>query len=197
MAYEILILEDIETEPVTLAEVKAFLRLDSDYSSEDSVLETLITASRELLENHLNLSFGLKKLQVQFTGGCFDLPAGPHHDIESLYPVNDETYPEEITDYTITGLAFKTIHLDSVEDNFRWFYPIGGGAPEVWSTENAVNCLYNITYNAGYETLPKALKNALLTQIDYAYKTQGQPNMEPLSPVALQLSATYSKNLVL
>lgn len=194
--YEIKIIEDIEAEPITLAEVKSFLRIDSDFSSEDSVLELLITASREILENHLNLSFGLKKLQVQFTGGCFDLPAGPHHDIESLYPVNDETYPEEITDYTITGLAFKTIHLDSVEDNLRFFYPIAGGPPELWSYENEQG-RYNIVFNAGYETLPKALKNALLTQVDYAYKSLGQPNMEPLSPVALQLSATYSKNLVL
>ena len=53
--FEIEVISEEETEPVTLTEVKDFCRLDSDSSDNDTVLELLIASCREKLEGYLNV----------------------------------------------------------------------------------------------------------------------------------------------
>jgi len=63
-------------EPITLAEAKAFLRVDHD--DEDALLETLIRAAREQLEAHLNIAMISRPMQIAVTGaGAVKLPRWP------------------------------------------------------------------------------------------------------------------------
>lgn len=195
MEYQVKIVEDVVTEPVTLAEQKAWSQIDADYSSEDSVLTTMISSAREKLEGELNLAFGVKTLEVQFSGDFFRLPYGPTGTILSFFNVGDDPYAD--TDYTLHGLTFKSLAIGSVASS-EWFYPQTGGYPQLWRNYERLNLnTYNIIYTTGYTTLPRLLKEALLIQVDYDLKTRGMPGMSALSPIALQKAQRFSQNLVL
>jgi uncharacterized phiE125 gp8 family phage protein len=63
-------------EPITLAEAKAFLRVDHD--DEDTLLQTLILAAREQLEAHLNIAMITRPMRLAVTcGGALKLPRWP------------------------------------------------------------------------------------------------------------------------
>lgn len=181
---EVKIKTDVTTEPVTLAEVKAFCRIDFDYVSDDGLLNDLISASREKLEKELNLSFAEKTLIMQWHGGITELPYAPVKSITSVK--NNESTPQEV-EYTSYGLDFKSVNVNSVSDCYI-IYPVG------WGTNSTAN--YNIEYIVGYDVLPKALKQALLIQIDYDYKNQGMQEND-LSDLALQKALVYSRNLII
>lgn len=197
MSFQVKIIDDIVAEPVTLAEVKSFLRIDADYSSEDTVLDLIITSAREKLEAQLNIAFGVKTLEVQFTGYGIELPYGPTGDIASIYKLKDdgtqETDPLTADDYRIEGLEYKTLLIGN-PDRVTWFYPIAGGAyPETYNNFHVST--YNVIYDTGFETLPKGLKHALLIQIQEDYKLQGMES--GVSDAALKMAEKYSRNLVL
>lgn len=191
---EVEIVTDVVTEPVTLEEVKAFCRIDADYTGDDLTLGLLISSQREVLEKHLNISFAPKVLKAEFAGYILNIPYGPVGDIVDL--TNLTTDEEILSDnYELFGLQFKTIYVGAGR-NAEIFYPINDVEhPFLWGG-HFCNYRYLLEYNAGYEVLPKALKHALLAQIDYTYKKQGMQD-GPLSPVALELSNGYSKNLVI
>lgn len=177
---EVKVITDVTTEPVTLAEVKDYCQIDADYSAKDSILNLYITAAREKLEKELNLSFAPKTLMLQWDGSHLDIPYGPVSEIDSLHPSNDETVNTEYDSY---GMDFKSIWIPSASDCYV-FIPVSASK----------NNSYNLTYNAGYEELPKLLKQALLIQIDWDIKNEGIPVSE-LSPIAMQKAKSYSKNL--
>ena len=68
-------------EPITLAEAKAFLRVDHD--AEDELIETLIISARERLEAHLNLALIARPMQLATSAsGEIALPRWPVTSVE-------------------------------------------------------------------------------------------------------------------
>lgn len=195
MEFQVKVLEDIVTEPVSLAEVKAWSGIDSDYTSEDTILQLMIASAREKLEGYLNVFFGVKTIEVQFTGPVFRLPYGPTGTILSFFNVGTDPYLD--TTYHLHGMTFQTLVIGS-SDNSNYFYPQLGGYPVPWynQEEHYLNT-YNIIYTTGYTSLPRILKEALLIQIDYDLKTRGMPNMAGLSSVAVQRASRFKQNLPL
>lgn len=181
---EVKVLTDVTTEPVTLTEIKNFCRIDLDYSTDDATLLLIAGAAREKLEKELNLSFAAKTLKVQFNGYPMDIPYGPVVSITSLVSSTDTEDPPTEVEYTESGLDFKSIYVNYINDCVI-IYPVGFDS----SDGN-----YNLTYTAGYPVLPKALKQALLLQIDYDFKNQGMP-ADDISALALEKASPYSKNL--
>lgn len=68
MSFQYKIKTDVAAEPVTLDEVKRYLRIDADYASDDEVLEGLITSARERLELFTNIGFAERELELQWSG---------------------------------------------------------------------------------------------------------------------------------
>lgn len=142
------------TEPVTVQDIKDYLRLegfidDSDsisteFDDDDSLIEDLITASRERLELFTGLSFVAKTWQIEFDNplGWFELPHGPVTSITSVSNLSGD----DVT-YTVT------IDLAKIK----------------------TPCLLEMQaeYEAGYDVLPVALKQAMLTEIAYRYIHRG------------------------
>lgn len=178
---EIKIVTDVSQEPVTLDEVKSFLRIDADYEGEDFKLLLFVSAAREKLEKELNLSLAPKTLKWQWNGSYSEVPYGPIIGIESLIENGDATETE--VEYDLFGIDYPTIGL---KDNYNYIiYPVG---------YDSCGKNYNLTYDAGYDSLPNGLKMALLMQIDYDYKNQGMP-LNDISPEAMRHAAIYSRNL--
>lgn len=193
--FQVKVLEDISVEPVTLNEVKAFCRIDADYTSDDTTLSLIRSSSREKLEGYLNVFFGVKKVEMQFSGGAIRLPYGPTGNIFSIFNTGDDPYADIA--YKLHGLTFQTLCIDSAFSP-EFFYPMGGSIPQLWRDPNyGIVNTYNLIYNTGYTLLPSVLKHALLIQIDYDFKNQGLPGMDPLSPIALQKAERFSQNLPL
>ncbi len=57
-------------EPVSLSEVKAHLRIESDFDDDDSMLEDMIAAARRLVESRLGHSLMLAQYRSTFAKGA-------------------------------------------------------------------------------------------------------------------------------
>lgn len=165
-AFDIEIVADLTTEPVTLAEARNWIRVD--YTVDDTIIGELITAAREDLEKLTGLSFGEKTLKVYWISftKCMELPYGPIGEVSEC--IDDE---DEEVDFELKGLTFKKL--------------------EAYSTEGL-----QVTYTAGYETLPKKLKYAILKMIAYLYEKRqfGIENIDLMKEI-LQDIGVFRRNL--
>jgi len=61
---------DTETvvEPVTLAEVKSFSRIDADYASDDNDLSMAMITARKRIEAYLNIGLVKREVTVYWDG---------------------------------------------------------------------------------------------------------------------------------
>lgn len=170
------VVEDLATEPVTVAEAKSFLVIDADYTADDTLIGGLITAARGLLEHYTNKSFGEKTLKAFTDKGTLMLPFGPVIEVTEVVDQDDTTIPE--ADYTVKGLPYPNMILT------------GGGDLSHFYQRNMDQCGvmtntgYYITYTAGYgstgrEALPEALKLAIKEQVREMYNTRGVSPSEP------------------
>lgn len=144
------------TYPVTVDEVKAFAAIDID--EDDSIIEYLIPAALQQLEEETNIGFYNRSMTAIINngnGGHF-LPLGPVTDT----PTGTDKDGNEIT-LTIGGGKWKQVLEPRME------YMI-------------------VTYTAGYVTLPQVLKTALLNQVRYLYDNRAEGKND-ISPIALQM----------
>ena len=99
------VITDLTDEPVSLAEVKAMLRITG--SGHDSVILSMITMARKYLEGVLNKSLGQKTLKVTSDDKyeAYDLPYGPNQVVTNeddddnyvyTYTTGYETVPDDI-----------------------------------------------------------------------------------------------------
>lgn len=165
-------------EPLTVEEVKAYLRLEgfidsteslsSEYDDDDVLIADLITASREALEEFTGLSFIQKTLQIEFDNydGNFEIPFGPVTSILALHPQGESTANDEL-EYTIS--MNKRLLKSPTYGNLV------------------------MLYEAGYADLPKRLKDAMLKEIAYRYINRGDVNVDGVSREAMVLASTYKQ----
>ena len=102
------------TEPLTLAEVKNYLRIEgfidstesisSEFDDDDDLLQEIITSARERLEEYTGLSFIPKTYQIEFTNlaGNFMIPFGPVIEIHALNFAGESESTSQLT-YTLTS----------------------------------------------------------------------------------------------
>lgn len=196
MSFQYKVKTDVAAEPVTLEEVKRYLRIDSDYASDDEVLDELITSSRERLELFTNIGFAERELELQWSGFPIKLPFSPNGDIISVTK-DGEDAPLLGTEYTFKGLVEKELYVNSVYSGCSFFYPINNGWPLI-DTCTGPDSLYNVIYKTGYTAdIPVSLLMAIKMEVDYLYKNQGKADLLNVSPGAAQKVALYSKNLVI
>lgn len=193
------IVTDVVSEPVTTAEAKSFMVIDSTYTADDTLIGGFITSARLILEKYTNLSFGEKSLQVFTDKHYLDLPYGPISAVTEVKDQDDNIVPD--TDYKLRGLDFKKIFIGS--SNLDIFFPLGGGVPVFDSP--VIQRYYTITYTAGYgitggTPIPEALKLAIKEQVNHMYNTRGeteQSNEPKLCLAAKMLADPFSRRPLL
>lgn len=146
------------SEPVTLQEMKDYLRLEgfvdtdesttdslSDFDFDDTLISNMITAARKKLERLCGISIVFHSWKVLFTNmaGDWELPYGPVQAFTSLKSNTDTT----LTAYTLRGFDFR--HLE---------FPLG---------EKMV-----IQYDAGYEDCPEEISLAIKQCVAYWYENR-------------------------
>lgn len=163
------------TEPISVEEVKNYLRLEgfidsteslsSEYDDDDALISDLITSARERLEEYTGLSFIPKTYYIEFTNlaGNFEIPFGPVNEITYLY--DDE------------GDSISTDNFDVSINNRILKYP---------NYENMT-----MQYECGYINLPKGLKDAMYKEIAYRYINRGDEEFEGLCKQAMAIASKY------
>lgn len=168
---EIQVITDLVSEPVTVQEVKDYLRINNN--QENTLIGELITSARERLEGFTGRAFGTKTLKVRYEelNGWVELPYSPIQSITSV--VNDAG---DAVSYDTKGL--EVIQLEA--------FTSGG-------------CI--VEYECGYTTLPKALKEAILKEVSTAYENRENyvigDSVSPLSNEAKYLAQRFSRNSIL
>lgn len=201
MSYQVKVITPVAVEPVTLAEVKAWCRIDADYVAPDDVLNMLMVSARELMEQETNIGFAERTLELQWNGCPVEMPYSPTGAITSVKDKDGNTLTAD--EYEVSTNQAKSIMVKSAcgYNGAEFFYHIDQSV-SLWSWPVSNLCdddAYKCVYITGYPiaTLPKPLKQAILTQIDYMYKQQGQPSNSIVSEQALLLCKGYSRNLIL
>jgi len=91
---DIQVLEIIGPEPVTLAEAKAYCKIDGDYTGEDAILTDIISSARSSIEMWANISIVEKRIQVYSdTDKTLWLPRSPVIEIESAVDADGNNLP--------------------------------------------------------------------------------------------------------
>lgn len=178
---------DIGNEPVTLQEVKDYLRLEgfvdvdastaddlSDFDFDDDLIEDIIIpGARQLMEEKAGISLIPKTLEAILTNLCgmIEIPFGPVRSVTSLF--DSETTEILAANYTVVGNHWKYLKHPCYKH-------------------------LKITYEAGYLAgvgqwkLPAALKLDLLRLCAYMYENRGDdPAIEKFSS---QIISKYSRN---
>lgn len=147
------------SEPVTLEEAKAHLKVDG--SDEDVYITSLITVARSLCETYAGLSFVTQTRRVELDGFCgrdVILPYGPVTGITS-FVYSDPEGIEQSIDNTTYRLDMQS-GLSKVRVTESWPY-----------TNRTLNNVV-IEYTAGYAEVPAVIKHAILMTLATLYENR-------------------------
>lgn len=176
-------------EPVTLEEVKWHLRIDID--DNDFILEGLIKSAREHLEAVLNRAIMTQTwvMYLEDWPDDSDYIEIPYPPLQSVSSIIYTDYNESATTWT----AATYYHVDIVSEPGRVILRYG----QEWPTATlSPNNPIAITYVAGYadvDTVPQAIKQAVLIDIADMYEQReglSEKNLVNL-PVMMRLLAPY------
>jgi uncharacterized phiE125 gp8 family phage protein len=158
-------------EPVTLTEAKDFCKVD--IGTDDTLITSLITASRVQLESYSGI--GLVNHNIVATlnniNGDITIPYGPIYTINNITDIDGNVLILD-TDYFLSGTIFKKIRLPK-------------------SSYLVVN--YDSGYSADNILLPEVLKLSILNQIYYLYDNRSVDMDGGMSPIAKTLINPYKR----
>jgi len=146
-------------EPVTLAEAKEWLRVDTGDTSQDNVLAILIKDAREVVEEYLGRSLidqtWTWEMNSEDMKDPIDIPRPPIQSITSLTEY-DEASGSETTNVT-TSTNYQLIEgFRLVQRNDGW---------QINRKERAGKLIYVAGYGAAGSNIPQPIKTAILRKI--------------------------------
>lgn len=151
-------------EPVTLAEAKLHLRVDT--ADEDALISALITAARQRAEHHLQRSLVTQtweRVLDAFPEAEIELGVPPVQGITSIVYADAQGVTQ-----TISAAAYV---LDAVRDP-GWVLPASGYAwPATASTVNAVRVRFTSGYGAP-SAVPESIKAWIKLHIGALYENR-------------------------
>lgn len=173
---------------VSLAEVKAWLKIDGD--DEDDLLTSLIASATAECEAYSGLSFITRNRTVKlssFSGKDVILPYGPVTALTSIEYTDEDDAPQTIdsSDYTVdiaSGLARVRV-------------------TESWPYTNRSLSNVVVTYVAGYAdaaAVPEVIKKAIKQKVAVDHEKRGDVNtdsdawMKTLDTVKVYWNAEYA-----
>lgn len=151
----------VATEPVSLAEARLQLRMTADdTTADDALIEALITAAREFAEHYTGRALAPQTLEMaldEFPADGIDLDMPPVATITSV-KYTDTAGVEQ----TVSSADYS---LSLYGDSRRLSLAYGAEWPDTQDIADAVR----IRYVTGYTTIPKAVKAAILLDVELRY----------------------------
>lgn len=175
---------DAASEPVSVSDMKAWLRVD--VTDDDSLIGSLITSARRMIEEHVDKSMMSQTWKLTLDGfpsaSTIDLPRGPVQSVSSV-----KSYDEDDTESTFsTASYFVDTSGDRIGLNLDYTWPA-----DLRPTNAAI-----ITYVTGYgstaASVPEDLKMAIRLLVGHWYENReavgGSAQIMPLGVSALLTS---------
>lgn len=170
------------SEIISVAEAVEFARVDS-YASESTTIATLITASRQMVEDYLQRLIGSQTVEVLL--GQF--PSAGRQAIALSSPLASITSVKYIdTSATEQTLAENTDYYKSVDSDRAEIIPVS-----TWPTAMKKANSVRIRCVAGYQdpgdspilsaALPRTIRTAMLMQFTDLYENRGAQTEKPLT----------------
>lgn len=172
-------------EPVTAAEVRAQVRLDDD--TDDAVVTSIIIAARNWAENYTGRVFINRTMRMWLDGtpahterlsegirtapymvnnvGYVEIGASPVVSVESIKYFDDAD-----TEYTWDSSNY---YADIVRDPARIVLRDGGTFPTDLRRANGLQINFTAGYGASRNTIPEALRMAVLQYSAFLYEHRG------------------------
>jgi hypothetical protein len=163
------------TEPVTLGEAKAWLRVD--YSDDDSLITGMIKSARQSIEHFTNRALVVKTVSLNA-----ETPEASY-DTNPLFVETSYKLKLPYAKGSVVSLLVLKDWEDATlvnEDD----YEVKG------NTIYYLNGWYGITYTVT-PTVPQALKEAVLMEVAERYNNRGETNSEGLSKAAEDKAAPF------
>jgi len=173
-------------EPIDAAYVRAHMHLDDD--ADDAMLELLITAARELVEEAIDGALVTTTFDASFdqvTGAALELPRG--RVVQSVTSVT--TYSAAGTGTLAAGASYFT----DTTGLFGRVIAVDGYSWPATSTLRSANGLV-VRYVAGFGTaddVPEALKRAVAETVRAIYDEDADAMNGTLPPLAAMLARPW------
>ena len=161
---------DLEAEPLILAVMSQFLKYEDNQTAENTLISSMISSVRTILEQRTGLVFAAKTFEVHFDPSDypFVIPVYPIISVDSMVAIDykgTETSLTLNTDYYKTGLY----EIDLIVNSLLNY--------DVMAESDKYKDRYKVTCKAGYgdddtETLPVALLNAMQSQVFQWYQNR-------------------------
>ena len=154
------------TEPVTLQEVKDWIKVDTAITADDTLLTELIKVARAQCEGFLGISLITRTVTaiLNNSAGNIELPYGPLVSFTSLTDENGDAIVSD--DHILQGIGFK------------------------WLKE-PYNEYMTAVYTTGYTTVPLNFKTAVKEQVAWLYDNRGEA--KELSEIVLTTLKPYRR----
>ena len=162
---------DLEAEPLTLAVMSQFLKYEDNQTAENTLISSMISSVRTILEQRTGLVFAAKTFEVHFDPSDypFVIPVYPIISVDSMVAIDYQGTETDLTlntDYYKTGMYEIDLIINSLL-NYN---------PETLD-DDKYHDRYKVTVKAGFghddtETLPVALLNAMQSQVFQWYQNR-------------------------
>ena len=162
---------DLEAEPLTLAVMSQFLKYEDNQTAENTLISSMISSIRTILEQRTGLVFAAKTFEVHFDPSDypFVIPVYPIISVDSMVAIDYQGTETDLTlntDYYKTGMYEIDLIINSLL-NYN---------PETLD-DDKYHDRYKVTVKAGFghddtETLPVALLNAMQIQVFQWYQNR-------------------------
>ena len=163
------------SEPISTAEAKEWLRVDTADTSQDNVLAILITGIRKRVENALNRTLINTTYSLELNSdemlGTIEIQRGPASSITSLTTYDDSSGSEVSTVVTSTNYQLVGSHL-VVDRNDGW---------DVNRTFRAGTLVYVAGYGASSTDVPYDLRMALLEMLALRFERRGDEDRDAVT----------------
>lgn len=155
-------------EPITLAETKQHLRVDTD--TDDSYIAALITAAREYCEDYLDRTLNHTQWQMKMDNFPYEIgmPRPPMVASGTATQVSVTYVENSLGGTTTLSLSQYRIDRDSTPGVLRPLY--GGSWPSHLSDENSLTVTWWGGYGPNPEDVPRVVRHAMLMLVATWYE---------------------------
>jgi len=172
---------DPVVEPVTVAEAKAHLRVDVDFTDDDLYIQSLISAARMHVETVSDRTLIRSQWQIKFD-------VFPSWDIELPHPpimpdaVSVSYVPSDAASQPVPFTNFRT-DRDSTPAVIRpqW----NGSWPSARGAENDVTVTYWSGYGDSGQSVPAPARHCILLLVGHWYSTREAVVLGGMNPVPM------------
>ena len=173
------------TEPVSLAEAKLHLKIESTEAAEDSLIQRLIVVARHHAETSTRRALVTQTWTLAldgFPGGVIEVPRPPLSSVTSITYIDPEGATQTV--------AADRYRVDAQREPGR----LTPAWDESWPPTRPVSNAVEVEFTAGYGTpdkVPEDLRQALLLIVGryYAHREDVQAGGTP--PVKMPLGAEH------